>query len=701
MLNTNFKTVLTNLNLKTDYRSDRDQAVKDFYTPCINQSISYSRAVGYFRSSIFLVTGKSIIDFVKRGGSINLICSPSMSEQDIRAIEKGQAELQETTLKLVANDIEALVKNAGQNYAIVVLATLIKIGALKIKIAVRTSGSGIYHEKIGIFYDYENNAVSFKGSSNETLNAWHPDGNFESIEVFCSWKGDREAQRVDRHKTDFNNLWSGDVAGINIFNLPEALRHNLLSISEDDIDQIDISKIEPNNPVKSKKKIDDLLVHQSNAISEWKKYGFRGIFEHATGSGKTVTALAAINEHISLGCPALILVPSKLLLKQWIKELKEEIPDAIWLAAGAGNIAWKKNSALKNFTSGVTAGDKRVVIATMQTAASGEFLNQLEGGENLLLVADEVHQIGSPFNSRAMEISAGKRLGLSATPKRYGDASGTDQLFNYFGPVLPPVISLFDAIKSGRLVEYEYFPLIVNLTATESEEWKKISRDIKKEIAIASSGEKKIVLSSKAKMLLIERSRIAKKSAVKTTLAINVISKNYKAGESWLVYCEDQSQLREISNGLRSAGISPLEYYSEMDGSSIETLKLFQIQGGVLVSIRCLDEGVDIPSISHALILASSQNPRQFIQRRGRVLRKHHSKNFAKIYDAIVLPLSLEEEPEQFSLLKSEITRAIEFSDNAINRSAGAELSLSASKLGLMLSDIVDAGYEEDDEDGE
>jgi superfamily II DNA or RNA helicase len=693
--------VLTNLNLKTDYRSDRDQAVKDFYTPCINQSISYSRAVGYFRSSIFLVTGKSIIDFVKRGGSINLICSPSMSEQDIRAIEKGQAELQETTLKLVANDIEALVKNAGQNYAIVVLATLIKIGALKIKIAVRTSGSGIYHEKIGIFYDYENNAVSFKGSSNETLNAWHPDGNFESIEVFCSWKGDREAQRVDRHKTDFNNLWSGDVAGINIFNLPEALRHNLLSISEDDIDQIDISKIEPNNPVKSKKKIDDLLVHQSNAISEWKKYGFRGIFEHATGSGKTVTALAAINEHISLGCPALILVPSKLLLKQWIKELKEEIPDAIWLAAGAGNIAWKKNSALKNFTSGVTAGDKRVVIATMQTAASGEFLNQLEGGENLLLVADEVHQIGSPFNSRAMEISAGKRLGLSATPKRYGDASGTDQLFNYFGPVLPPVISLFDAIKSGRLVEYEYFPLIVNLTATESEEWKKISRDIKKEIAIASSGEKKIVLSSKAKMLLIERSRIAKKSAVKTTLAINVISKNYKAGESWLVYCEDQSQLREISNGLRSAGISPLEYYSEMDGSSIETLKLFQIQGGVLVSIRCLDEGVDIPSISHALILASSQNPRQFIQRRGRVLRKHHSKNFAKIYDAIVLPLSLEEEPEQFSLLKSEITRAIEFSDNAINRSAGAELSLSASKLGLMLSDIVDAGYEEDDEDGE
>ena len=693
--------MLTSLNLKTDYRSDRDQAVKDFYTPCINQATSYSRAVGYFRSSIFLVTGKSIIDFVKRGGSINLICSPSMSEQDIRAIEQGQAELQETTLKLVANDIEVLIKNAGQNYAIVVLATLIKIGALKIKIAVRTSGSGIYHEKIGIFYDYENNAVSFKGSSNETLNAWHPEGNFESIEVFCSWKGDREAQRVERHKTDFNNLWSGDVAGINIIDLPEALRHNLLSISEDDIDQIDISSIEPNNPVKPKKKIDDLLEHQRNAVDLWKKNGFRGIFEHATGSGKTVTALAAINEHIATGAPALVLVPSKLLLKQWINELEAEIPDAVHMAAGAGNVGWKRNQSLKNFTYGVSQGSKRVVIATMQTASSQEFLSQIQGGENLLLVADEVHQIGSPFNSKAMNIIAGKRLGLSATPQRYGDPLGTEVIFEYFGGVLPPVISLFDAIKAGRLVQYEYFPLIVHLSATEADQWKIISRDIKKEIAIASSGEKKFVLSNRAKMLLIERARIAKKSSSKTSLAVKTILENYHHGESWLVYCEDQSQLKEIVLSLRSHGLSPLEYYSDMDGSSVETLKLFETQGGVLVSIRCLDEGVDIPSISHALILASSQNPRQFIQRRGRVLRKHPSKTFAKIYDAIVVPTSLEDEPEQFSLFKSEITRAYEFSSNALNVSSGTELSLVASRLGLDLNDIVDIGYEEEDDAGE
>lgn len=688
--------MLTEINLKTDYRSDRDDAVEDFYAPCMAQSLKYSRAVGYFRSSIFLITGESIIDFVRKGGSIRLICSPSMASEDIKVIEESQKEITDRVIHAVDVDIDRILQSSSKNYSVTVLATLIKIGALKIKIAVRSVGSGIYHEKIGVFQDSDENSVSFIGSSNETLNAWHPDGNFESIEVFCSWKGDREEQRVGRHKNDFEDLWNGKSMGIETIDLPEALRDRILTVACDDLDGIDISRLIKKEQKKFIKKIESLLIHQSNAISEWKKNGFKGIFEHATGSGKTVTALSAINDHCAEGNPALILVPSKLLLKQWVTELSIEIPDAVWMAAGAGNTGWKKNQSLKNFTYGTSPGSKRVVIATMQTASSQDFLSQIQGGENLLLVADEVHQLGSPFNSKAMNIIAGKRLGLSATPQRYGDPLGTEAIYNYFGGVLPPVITLFDAIKAGRLVQYEYFPLIVHLSAIESAQWKEISLDIKKEIAIASSGEKKIVLSNKAKMLLIERARIAKKSSTKTSLAIQTISKNFHHGESWLVYCEDQSQLKEITNGLKLIGLTPLEYFSEMDGSSIETLKLFQMQGGILVSIRCLDEGVDIPSISHALILASSQNPRQFIQRRGRVLRKHPSKVFAKIYDAIVVPASLENEPEQFSLLKSELTRAYEFSSNALNRSAGIELNLAAGRLGLDLNDIVDVGYEED-----
>ena len=690
--------MLKDINLKTNYRTDRDDAVENFYAPCILQSVKYSRAVGYFRSSIFLITGESVIDFVRRGGSIRLICSPSMTVEDIKVITEAHANFNDKIIETVISDVERMLERAPDNYSLVVLATLIKIGALEIKIAIRSSGSGIYHEKLGVFQDEDLNYVTFTGSSNETLNAWHPDGNFESIEVFCSWKGEREEQRIERHIRDFEDLWSGRALGIDTIELPDAIKNRILTIACNDLDEIDVSRLPKRRKQNSKKKIESLLAHQSNAIELWKKNGYRGIFEHATGSGKTVTALAAINEHTASGYPVVVLVPSKLLLKQWIEEIKVELPEAVWMAAGAGYTTWKKNQILKNFTNGILPGTQRVVIATMQTASSQEFLSQMQDRENLLLVADEVHQIGSPINSKAMNILASKRLGLSATPQRYGDHGGTETIFNYFGGVLPPVITLFDAIKAGRLVQYEYFPLIVHLSATEAEQWKEISREIKKEIAIASSGEKKIILSNKAKMLLIERARIAKKSSSKTSLAIKTIMENYHHGESWLVYCEDQSQLKEIVMGLRSQGMSPLEYYSDMDGSLEETLNLFEMQGGVLVSIRCLDEGVDIPSISHALILASSQNPRQFIQRRGRVLRKHPSKTFAKIYDAIVVPTSLDDEPEQFSLFKSEITRAYEFSSNALNVSSGTELSLVANRLGLDLSDIVDVGYEEDED---
>jgi len=155
--------LFTDLNLKTDYRSDRDDAVEDFYAPCISQSVKYSRAVGYFRSSIFLVTGQSIVDFVKKGGLIRLICSPSMTVEDIKAIELGYESLESSALKSIGADIDLMLESVGKDYSVIVLATLIKIKALEIKIAIRTNGSGIYHEKIGIFEDVIGNKVSFIG----------------------------------------------------------------------------------------------------------------------------------------------------------------------------------------------------------------------------------------------------------------------------------------------------------------------------------------------------------------------------------------------------------------------------------------------------------------------------------------------------------------------------------------------------------
>ncbi len=178
-------------------------------------------------------------------------------------------------------------------------------------------------------------------------------------------------------------------------------------------------------------------------------------------------------------------------------------------------------------------------------------------------------------------------------------------------------------------MNYEYFPHAVHLSDEESELWKKLTKQISFELAKSKKKDNSTGLSDKAKMLLIQRSRIAKKARVKTGLATNVIKKEFTEGQSWLVYCEDSDQLNEMLLKLRAEGLRPLEYHSNMSGEKADALNWFKKFGGVLVSIKCLDEGVDIPAVSHAFILASSQNPRQFIQRRGRVLRKSAEKNLA------------------------------------------------------------------------
>jgi superfamily II DNA or RNA helicase len=442
------------------------------------------------------------------------------------------------------------------------------------------------------------------------------------------------------------------------------------------------------------------LPHQRNALAAWHENGRRGILEHATGSGKTFTAITALKDHTAAGKPAIVLVPSRLLLEQWNDELRAEIPDAALLLAGGGNSHWKTSNRLQGMTANDGNLGGRIVLATMATAASAEFRASIVESDDLMLVADEVHQLGSPYNSNFLSVNAGPRLGLSATPKRYGDPDGTAKLMDYFAGVVPPPFTLQDAIRDGRLVEYEYFPHPINLTATEADEWKKISIDIRNEIARQREDEHgQKPLSERAKMLLIKRSRIAKKASKKIDLAREVIKQHYHEGEHWLVYCEDSDQLAEVRDALRADGFSPIEYHSNMEGDRHATLEWFKTFGGLLVSIRCLDEGVDIPAISHALILASSQNPRQFIQRRGRVLRKFPGKDYAVIHDAIVVPVSLELEPEQTSLLKAEMLRSIEFANNALNKSAGAELREIATNLGFNPDTLTDAGIEEGGED--
>jgi superfamily II DNA or RNA helicase len=683
---------LSILALDAHYRTGERDPVSGFYKPCLDAATTYDRAVGYFRSSIFAIIGQPFLDFARRGGKARFICSPTVTEEDAKAIALGYVQRDEVVERAISRDLDALLTDPAAGHRARLLATFIKFGALDIKVAIRSGGNGIYHEKIGIFDDGQGHQVSFLGSANETWSAWHADGNHESIEVFRSWLPADEV-RVQSHERIFDLLWKGETPGVDTLDFPDAQHRKLLTAAAPGLDD---PEIEPTQATGSMRR--RLLPHQATAIDLWERAGRCGVFEHATGSGKTFTAIEAIKKHLGKGEPAIVLVPSQLLHEQWKAEILEEIPDASVLMAGGGYVKWKERGRLRSHTSpGI--GMNRVVVATMQTASTEAFINGLAQGNHLLFVADEIHQIGSPKNSLALAIRSGASLGLSATPIRYGDPEGTQRIFARFGPVIPPAITLQDAIAAGRLVNYEYFPHAVHLNDDESALWKKLTKQISLELAKAKKKDGSGGLSEKAKMLLIQRSRIAKKAKVKTGLATGVIKKEFREGQSWLVYCEDSGQLDEMLFKLRDEGLMPLEYHSNMSGDRVEALNWFKKFGGVLVSIKCLDEGVDIPAVSHAFILASSQNPRQFIQRRGRVLRKSDGKDLAVIHDAIVVPVDRESESDQISLLKAELIRALEFAESALNKGAGADLRRIALEMGLEPSREGEAAIEEDQEE--
>lgn len=696
---------LDDLHIVEEYRTGEQDLVESFYKPCIREATIYDRAVGYFRSTVFLLIGPSLIEFAKRGGKMRLICSPVLTGEDYEAITGGYQLRANALGRALVRDLEMLYDDEILRTNTVALATLISSGVIDVKIAFRPEGHGIYHEKMGIFKDDYGNVVSFKGSVNESWNGWHDRGNYESFDTFCSWNGVKEKTRSKNSEQYFDKLWNEKLKAVQVVDFPTIAKDKLLLIAKESIDDIDVTDL-----YDKKNKIEKLgtlgsvgrrqpLPHQLLAIQGWENKGRRGIFEHATGSGKTFTALVAMNRHLDEDGVVLVLVPDRLLHKQWADEIKEEIPEATVLKAGDGHNGWRKGRRLRQFTQPGPGLGKRIVLATMSTARLSDFRQGLWQGDHLMVVADEVHEIGSTENSNALTISSGPRLGLSATPCRYSDPVGTEKILTYFGSIIEPRFTLVDAIEQGRLVEYEYHPAPIRLSPEESDAWEIATREISREYARAkrdASGTP--MVSSRLQNMLIQRSRIAKKASAKIPYAVKTLLDYYVEGQSWLIYCEDQFQLNEVMASLRANHFAPCEYHTNMAGDAAASLDWFKRFGGIMVSIRCLDQGVDIPKISHAIILASSQNPRQFIQRRGRVLRVSPGKYKAVIYDAVVVPICLDQEPGQLSLLKSELQRSIQFSDNAINRAGSNKLIAIAIELGIDPEEmgLVDtAGIEE------
>ncbi|BAY31061.1 helicase domain-containing protein [Nostoc carneum NIES-2107] len=428
-----------------------------------------------------------------------------------------------------------------------------------------------------------------------------------------------------------------------------------------------------------------LRQYQRQAMTSWFANNGRGTLKMATGSGKTITALAIACElYQQINLQVLVVVcPYRHLVTQWARECEKFNLQPILAFENVRNWQSQLSTQIYNLRS----GSQRfvTVITTNSTLIGDGFQSQVKYfPDRTLIIGDEAHNLGAPKLEESLPRRIGLRLALSATPERYFDDDGTQSLFDYFGPVLQPEFTLRDAIAQGALVHYLYYPILVELTEAESIAYLKLTRRIGRSLLYRERENGTVgdfEANEDLKPLLMQRARLIGAAENKLT-ALRKLMATRKDTTHTLFYCSDGSQevgqrssLRQLKAVAKILGVElgyKVSTYTAQTSLQEREVLRRQFESGELqglVAIRCLDEGVDIPAIQTAVILSSSGNPRQFIQRRGRVLRPHPGKERAIIYDMIVLPPDLERETIEVerNLLKKELRRFVEFADLADN----------------------------------
>jgi DNA phosphorothioation system restriction enzyme len=424
----------------------------------------------------------------------------------------------------------------------------------------------------------------------------------------------------------------------------------------------------------------ELREYQQQAVASWFANKGRGTLKMATGSGKTIAALAIASElYQKIGLQVLLVVcPFRHLVIQWARECEKFGLQPILAFENVRKWQTQLSTQLYNLRAG---NQTFLTVITTNDSLMGEGLqSQLKYfPDKTLIVGDEAHNLGAKRREESLPRNIGLRLALSATPERYFDEDGTQSLFDYFGAVLEPEFTLADAIGQGALVRYLYYPILVELTEAESRAYLKLTKSIGRILLFRQREVKVVGIDDEDKdltPLLMQRARLIGSAANKLQALRNLMRRRLDTSHT-LFYCGDGSvestrQLKAVTKILGTElGYRVSTYTAETPLDEREELRR-EFEGGELqglVAIRCLDEGVDIPAIQNAVILASSGNPRQFIQRRGRILRPHPGKQRATLFDMIVLPPELDRETLEVerSLLRKELKRLVEFADLADN----------------------------------
>jgi superfamily II DNA or RNA helicase len=682
---------LREIPLKSAYDTDVDNVLNDFYIPALSNSIHYYRLSGFFSSSTLASAAKGITGLIKNGGDIRLITGATFQEKDIEAIkaalESPEEIIEQSMLKELENLEEGFVKDHVK-----ALAWLIAKRKLKIKIAIvlDTEGypltvnhlikNGIFHQKVGILEDSLGNRLSFSGSDNETANGWK--NNVEEFKVFRDWmQAEKDYFEADLAK--FEKFWFSNAKRTKIIDIPKAIEEKLITIAPQSIEEVNLDNW--GNQNQNSEKV-GLRSYQKAAMNSWLDNNKTGILEMATGTGKTFVALSCLKEvakkeeHLV----TVISAPYVHLNEQWQKEAEKFGIKGSIVTADSSESKWRDKlvDALLDVENGVS--EQLCVFTTHTTFSSEDFIAIIEDSkkrrpeEKILLIVDEVHGIGALQRRNGLIDAYDYKLGLSATPKRWFDDDGTLNIFDYFGKVVYS-FPLGSAIEAGYLTPYIYKPYFTFLTDDELDNYEAETKKVSRAYYCSQNDAERQEMYT---LLCIKRQKIIRNATNKLEIFKKILQEN-QVLKHCLIYCSPQQidAVQYILNDLNiiqhkfteAEGTRPEERFK---GKSERDVLLEQFSNGsfhALVSMKCLDEGVDVPPARIAIMLDNSGNPREYIQRRGRVLRKHPGKALAVIYDIIVEPtirssMPLELKELERKIIAKELSRYRDFAETASNR---------------------------------
>lgn len=674
------------VDLKSNYDSEEDDILNGFYIPLLAKSKSYDRLAGFFSSSALAIAARGIAPFIENGGAMRLIVGAALQKSDVEAIRLGKEAPERILLEVMLKNLDEIYNELVRDH-VRALAWLVARNQLEIKVAVVTDNRGypldqdtatkrgIFHQKVGILKDAEGNVVSFSGSINESAAAW--EDNIEEFKVFRSWI-DGEKDHLAYDKSKFEKYWLGKTSRVKIMDVPEAVRERLIKIAPRDIKELRLERFykEPG-----------LRNYQIEAVSNWLGNEKKGIFEMATGTGKTITALTCVKKIFETENRVVVIISSPFihLSEQWIKESYKLNINCDKLVADSSQSRWKDKlvDGLFDVENGVN--EKLMILTTHNTFSIPDFMTILKRskervpGERLLLIVDEVHGIGAPERRKGLMEEYDYRLGLSATPKRWFDLEGTDIIFDYFKDVVFE-FSLKDAIDAGFLTPYIYKPHFTYLTSDEMKRYEFESRKIARAYHRSKDEEEKDEIFS---LLCIKRQKIIRNASNKFQVYEKILDELPEI-KYCLIYCSPQ-QIRRVQDILNKRNIIQHKFTQYegtraekvFEGLSEREFLLKKFSEGVyqaLVSMKCLDEGVDVPPARVAIMLDNSGNPREYIQRRGRVLRKFPGKKYAVIHDIIVEPILRPQiSPElgdlERKIIAKELQRYRDFANSSQNAS--------------------------------